>query len=168
MRLRGLRSGTSRHQIGAFPHRAVDQHIEAVGDAQRGSRVGRQRDVVGDVRRQAHRQRQRAPCGLERALGGLEGQLGLGARRLRLQHVGDGGEPDAMALLRRLEVGLRLLQCGLLGGEQRLGGVVLEVRRLDVQHDVLNHRIVGPIGGKQRLPRPGNRSRADAEVEHEP
>src|SRR5207249_4027485 len=35
-RVRGLRSGTGRHQIGAFPHRAVDQHIEAVGDAQRG------------------------------------------------------------------------------------------------------------------------------------
>src|SRR5207249_7853421 len=34
--------------------------------------------------------------------------------------------------------------------------------------DVLNHRVVRPVGGEQRLPRPGNRSRADAEVEEQP
>ena len=101
--------GAGRHEIGPLAHGALDQRLEAVRDAERRHRVGGRLEVVRNVRRQAHREGQRAARGLQRALDRFQGELHLGERRLRLQHVGDGGEAHAVALLRRLEVRLRFL-----------------------------------------------------------
>src|SRR5205823_2658559 len=59
-------------------------------------------------------------------------------------------------------------QGGLLGGEQRLRGVVLEVGGLNLQHDVLDDRVVRPVGGEQRLPRTGDRSGPCPKIEQQP
>src|SRR2546422_2215942 len=58
--------------------------------------------------------------------------------------------PDPVALLGGFEVGLSLPQRRLLGGEQRLGPQVVEVRLLHREDDVLQRGVMGPVGGEDR------------------
>ena len=121
----------------------------------------------GQVRGEAERQRERAARRLQVALGGLEVELRLARGRPRLQHVGDGGEPDPPPLLGRREVGLGLGQRGPLGVEQRAVGQVLEVGHLDLQHDVLDRGVVGESGREELLARALDPAAPPAEVEQQ-
>src|SRR2546422_9716766 len=76
--------------------------------------------------------------------------------------------PDPVALLGGFEVGLSLPQRRLLGGEQRLGPQVVEVRLLHREDDVLQRGVMGPVGGEQRLARRADHTRAAPEIEQQP
>ena len=141
--------------------------VHAVGQ-RRHRRGGRARvHVVGQVGRQAQRQRQRAARGLHVAFDGLEIEPRLARRGAGLEHVGDGGEADPPPLFGRGEVGLRLLQRGALRLEQRAVRQVLEVGDLDLEHHVLDRGVVGEARGHQPLPRAADPAGPPAEIEQQ-
>ena len=67
------------------------------------SAAGKSGTSNGGVRGKSHRDGERAARQLKLTIQRLQLELGLRARRLRLQHVGDCREPDAMPLVRRVE-----------------------------------------------------------------
>ena len=84
--------------------------------------------------------------------------------RSGLKHVGDRRESHFVSLFRGGEVGLRLDDGRTFRAKQREGCHIGEIRRLCLEHDVLNRRIVIEICGEQSLARGLHGSGTAAEI----
>ena len=97
----------------------------------------------------------------------MQVELRLARCRAGLQHIRDRGQADASPFLRRLQIGFRLRERRALCSEKRAAGDVLEVSDLNLEHDVLNRRVVAEGRREHALARAGHTSGPTAEVEEQ-
>ena len=164
---RGLHFGPARGQVRPPAERGRDDRVHAVGERRHGRHRRARVHVEGQVGGQPEREGERPPGGLKVPLDDLQIELGLARGGPGLEHVGHGRESHPSALLGRGQVGARLLHRGALRHEQRPVRQVLEVGDLDLEHDVLDRRVVQEARREEPLPGTGDAAAPAAEVEEQ-
>ncbi len=121
---------------------------------------GFERDVLGKTfgdlewngGRESHRAGQGAVEGLDEPARRHELEVDRRQGRFGLENVGDGGHAGPMAVVRGVIVGLCAFAARLLGFEEGPGGEILIVDVFDPEDDVLQDRVLGPVGRFERQP----------------